>query len=195
MSIAVGQRGDGAKEPPRRPGCHGSKRVGQFLLLIDKNQRGPIGDANTCANHHDNSRRAGSPGAPAPVVLLIVGLFEGEWLFIREQNSLPVQRCGTIKESSFQSYKPVVRHQKLNPLELRWLKMKLLFGYSAGRFARERFSMHSPFTYREVHGVLKKIDVKLLLRVFFFLIKIAAVFIFMPNVHRHRRSAACGAAF
>ena len=44
----------------------------------------------------DYSRRVGSLGASAHVVLMIVGLFDGK-LFIRKQNSLPVQRCDATR--------------------------------------------------------------------------------------------------
>ena len=64
---------------------------------------------------------------------MIVSLFDAEELFIHEQNSLPVQRGEATKEwSSFQSYTLVVSRQKLNPLELARLVLKLLFGYSVG---------------------------------------------------------------
>ena len=85
---------------------------------------------------HD-SRRAGSLGEPAPVVLMIMGLFDGEYIFIHVQNSLPVQRCDETKElpTYFQSYTLiVVSCQKLNTMEL--VYFELLFGYSAARFAR-----------------------------------------------------------
>ena len=97
----------------------------------------------------DDSRRAGSLGAPTPVVLMIVGLFDGKQLFIREQNSLPVQRCEATKESStsFQSYTLVVSSQKLNTMELARLELKLLFDYLEGRFARDT-GFTSNFSHR-----------------------------------------------
>ena len=81
-------------------GCHGDKRFGQFYPLIDEKQRGLTGGANSDPNHHrqwifavlDDRRRARSLDAPAPVVLLIVGLFDGEVFFIRELNLIQVQR-------------------------------------------------------------------------------------------------------
>ena len=87
VSIAGGQSGDGPKEPPRRPGCHGSKFFASFYL-IDVNQMGLTGGANSCQNHHglrslavlDDSKYAGRRVAPAPVSLMIVGLFDDEYL-------------------------------------------------------------------------------------------------------------------
>ena len=39
VSIAVGQSGDGPKDLPRRPGCHGDKHFGQFLLPHRRKQK------------------------------------------------------------------------------------------------------------------------------------------------------------
>ena len=57
-----------------------------FYPLIDENQRGLPGGTIFDPNHHglwilavpDDSRRAESLGEPFPVVLMIVGLFDGE---------------------------------------------------------------------------------------------------------------------
>ena len=57
-----------------------------FYPLTDENQRGLTGGTNFGPNYDglwilavlDDSRRAGSLGAPAPVALMIVGLFNGE---------------------------------------------------------------------------------------------------------------------
>ena len=58
----------------------------QFYLFIDENQGGLAGGPNSGPQHHtlwilevlDDSSRAGSLGAPAPVALMMVGLFDGE---------------------------------------------------------------------------------------------------------------------
>ena len=85
VSIAVGQSGDGPKNH------HGVKNVTavdilfRFYPLIDENQRGFTDGANSGQYHHGlwilvvfkDSRRAGSLGSPAPVVLLRV-MFGGE---------------------------------------------------------------------------------------------------------------------
>ena len=66
-------------------------------------------------------------------------MFAGKQLFIREQNSLPVQRCDATKETStfLQSYTLVVSRTKLNPLKLVRLELKLLSGYLADLFERD----------------------------------------------------------
>ena len=92
MSIAVGQSGDGPNERPRHPGCHGGKGFGYFLDPGGKAVNGKITKwskqwrkfpAQTITDFGflavlDETRRAGSLGAPAPVVLMIVCLFDGE---------------------------------------------------------------------------------------------------------------------
>ena len=112
VSITLGRSSDGPKEPPRHPGCHG----GNFYHLIDENQRVLICRANFSTKPSRTwdfcgarlYRRAGSLGAPAPVVLMIADLFDGESLFICEQN-----RCQFSGEDASTL---VVSRQKLNPL-------------------------------------------------------------------------------
>ena len=68
------------------PGCNGGKRFGNFYPLIDENQRGLTVGENSGPNHDglwilsmlDDSGGAGSLGSPAPVVQMIMGLFDGE---------------------------------------------------------------------------------------------------------------------
>ena len=57
-----------------------------FYPLIDENQMSPTGGVTSDPSNHglwmlavlDDSRRIGKIGAPAPVVLMNVGLFDGE---------------------------------------------------------------------------------------------------------------------
>ena len=112
VQIAVGQRGNVPKEPPLSPGWLGGKCFHQFLPTHRRKPKGSYtGGANSGPNHNGlwiflvlaDSRCVVSLGAPAPVVLMIVGLFDGEWLFIHEQNSLPVQRCDATKTRQHRS--------------------------------------------------------------------------------------------
>ena len=76
-----------AQGTPRCPGRQGDKRFGKKISpLIDDDQRDLTGGAHSVSNHHgvsilavlDDSIRQGNLGAPDPVVLMIVGLFDGE---------------------------------------------------------------------------------------------------------------------
>lgn len=129
---------------PRKYG--GLENVATVHFLVDfdpflhENEGGLAAGANSAPNHHgrgilavfDDRRRAGGLRGPAPVVLVIMGLFDGEELLIREENFVPLKRSVPTKKSlaSFKSYALVVVGEELNFLELERLEMEILFGYS-----------------------------------------------------------------
>ena len=86
VSIAVGQSGDRPKEPPRRLVCRGGKRFGQVLPTHRRKPKGsfrrrkfqPKPSRTSILAVLDDSNSAGSLGAQVPIVLMIVGLFDGE---------------------------------------------------------------------------------------------------------------------
>ena len=113
-----------------------------FYPLIDETQRGLTGGGNSVTNHHrlwtlavlDDSRRSGSLGAAAPVVLMIVG-FCSMVISFSSMNRIRSHFTGVTNWSTFQPYTLYVSGQNLNLLEL-VAELKLLFGYSANRLAR-----------------------------------------------------------
>ena len=149
VSIAVGLSGDGPKEPPRCPGCNGSIHFVQFLPLIDVNQRGLSSGANSGPNHNrlwiltGGARRRQTCRKPR----LTSSCMSFWWLLVHSMmnslssvNRIRSQFRGVTRRSSRRHLSSrslllsAVRSWTLN-LELVWLELKLLFGYSEDRFA------------------------------------------------------------
>ena len=109
--------------------CRMSQRLTCWSIFtqIEENQRGLVGCENYGPNHHglwilavlNDSRRAGSLGAPAPVVLTGVA------------PAAPVVLTGAAPALVACTRQA---RQKMKLLELVRLELKLLFGYSADRF-------------------------------------------------------------
>lgn len=95
--------------------------LNDFDPLVHENKWCLDTGANTAPNHHglrilpafDNGRAVVSLGELASAVLLIIGLFQGEQLLIREKDAVPVERCMSTKKSlsSFESDSLVITRQ------------------------------------------------------------------------------------
>ena len=140
------QSGYGTKEPPRRPGCHGGKRFGKFFPLIDEKQSTFTGGANSGPNHHgllilamlDDIRRAGSLGEPVSSCRSddFMMYDDGNIVFHLWTKFAPSSEVW--RDEGVVDIFPVVHTcQSLEVEALAWLELKLLFGYSVDRFARD----------------------------------------------------------
>ena len=108
-----------------------------FDFLIHENEGGLTASADSAPDHDglrilavfDNVRRAGSLSGPAPVVLVVVRLLNGEQLLVRKQDALPsLSSCPTLElATSLEPHMFVFIGEQLNFLELVRHEVKLLF--------------------------------------------------------------------
>ena len=117
-----------------------------FDSLIHENEGGLTASADSAP---DNGRRVGSLSGPAPVVLGVVRLLDGEQLLVREQDALPSLSSGPTLElaTSLEPHTFVFIGEQLNFLELVRHQVKLPFCRLS-----HRFTFHSSFTGDFSHG-------------------------------------------
>ena len=128
-----------------------------FDSLIHENEGGLTASADSAPDHDglrilavfDNGRRAVSLSGPAPVVLVVVRLLDGEQLLVREQDALPSLSSGPTLElaTSLEPHTFVFIGEQLNFLELVRHEVKLPFCHLS-----HQFTFHSGFTGDFSHG-------------------------------------------